>query len=59
MRKLVSTTKGPREVYESNIILEKNKEFYRELKKIEPYYNSKVWEEDYQRQVNLSKRTTI
>ena len=52
MRKLVSTMKGPREIYEANLITEKNKEFYRNLKKIGPYYNPIEWEESYQRQVN-------
>jgi len=51
MRKLVSTMKGPREIYEANLITEKNKEFYRNLKKIGPYYNPKEWEDSYQRQV--------
>ena len=51
MRKLVSTMKGPREIYESNLIMQKNKEFFRELKKVGPYYNAKDWENDYQHQV--------
>jgi len=53
MRKLVRTMKGPREVYEQNIVEQKNKEFFRDLKKIGPYYNPKSWEEDYQKQVKI------
>jgi hypothetical protein len=51
MRKLVCTMKGPREVYENNLILQKNKEFFKELKKVGPVYNPLEWEHDYQRQV--------
>jgi hypothetical protein len=51
MRKLVKTMKGPREIYEQNIVEQKNKEFFKYLKTIGPYYNPKLWEDDYQRQV--------
>ena len=51
MRKLVSTMRGPREIYENNLIIQKNKEFFQELKKVGPYYSTKDWENAYQRQV--------
>lgn len=51
MRKLVCTMKGPRELYEQNLIDQKNKVFFEDLKKIGPVYNPKEWEHDYQRQL--------
>merc|ERR1719502_608343 len=51
MRKLVSTMKGPREKYEHNLIMQKNREFFRGLKNVGPYYSTKTWENAYQRQL--------
>ncbi len=51
MRKIVSTLKGPKEVYESNLVIKKNKEFYRQLKTVKAYYSAKKWEDEYKDQV--------
>ncbi len=43
---------GFRSVYEQNVTLQKNKEFFVHLKKLQPYYKVQEWEKDYQKQVS-------
>lgn len=38
-------------MYEKKIEEEKNKEYFRHLKAMKPYYKVKEWEADYQKQV--------
>ncbi len=42
---------GFRKVYEQNVTIQKNKEFFVHLKKLQPYYKAEEWERDYQKQV--------
>lgn len=55
MRKLCPTLRGIKEIYEHNIVLKHNRQFFHRLKKINAYYNPEEWEKDYQRQVSLEK----
>lgn len=58
MRKLVaSTTKGigGKSLFEEKIVEKKNKEFFDNLKKTKAYYNASAWENDYKKQVSISK----
>lgn len=51
MKKLVIPKgKGYKEVYEKQIIMEKNKAFYEHLHKLKPVYSRKKWEAEYAHQ---------
>jgi len=41
-----------KEVYEQELVLAKTKKFFKYLKNTGPYYDAKVWEKDYRRQVS-------
>lgn len=52
MKKLViPSNKGARKGYEQKMVDKKNADFFIHLKKLKPYYKTKEWEKDYEKQL--------
>jgi hypothetical protein len=51
MRKLCPSLRGPKEVYEQNLLMKHTKLFYKQLKKLGGVYDVTEWERDYRKQL--------
>ena len=53
MKSLIPSLKGPHQMYEENIKMRRNREFFARLKTMGSYYKPKQWENDYKKQVSF------